>query len=89
MAEQNVSGRTTLAFVLGGVVIVVAGLVWYLASSDGDRFWRSAPAEPSVTIELPADPAPADPAPADPAPADPAPADPAPAEPAAPAVPAN
>lgn len=71
MSEQNVAGRGTLAFILGGVVIAVAGLIWYLASTEGNRFWQSAPAsESSVTIEMPATSAPADPAPAESAPAD-------------------
>ncbi|WP_162300752.1 hypothetical protein [Alkalilacustris brevis] len=64
-----------LAFVLGGVVIAIAGLVWYLVATDGARFWRSAPTGPSVTIELPAAPAPEP--------------TPVPAEPAAPAAPAD
>ncbi|MCC5987262.1 MAG: hypothetical protein JJT95_06230 [Pararhodobacter sp.] len=69
MAEQTSGGRSTLAFILGGVVIAIAALVWYLAATDGNIFSRStAPASPSVTIELPAAPAPAEPAPAEPAP---------------------
>lgn len=68
MSEQNAAGRSTLAFILGGVVIAIAAVVWYLAASDGTFFSRSAaPAGPSVTIELPAAPAPAPVAPAAPA----------------------
>ena len=63
MSEQNTAGRGTLAFILGGVVIAVAGVVWYLAAGDGSIFSRGTPpAGPSVTIELPAAPAPAEPA---------------------------
>lgn len=63
MSEQNTAGRGTLAFILGGVVIAVAAVIWYLAANDGNIFSRNAaPAGPSVTIELPAAPAPAAPA---------------------------
>ncbi len=73
MAEQTSGGRSTLAFILGGVVIAIAMVVWYLAATDNNIFSRStAPAGSSVTIEMPA-----------------APAAPAPAEPAAPAAPAD
>lgn len=63
MSDQSTSGRSTIAFILGGVVIAIAAVVWYLAANDRG-FFSSAPAPngPSVTIELPAAPAPAEPA---------------------------
>ncbi|MCC5971743.1 MAG: hypothetical protein JJU15_17520 [Pararhodobacter sp.] len=69
MSEQNTAGRGTIAFILGGVVIAIAGVVWYLAASDSNIFSRNAaPAAPSVTIQLPDAPVPAEPvAPAEPA----------------------
>jgi len=63
MSEQNTAGRAPLAFILGGAVIAIIAVIWYLAASDSNVFSRNAaPAGPSVTIEMPAAPAPAEPA---------------------------
>lgn len=53
MSQENVTSRGTVGFILGAVVVVLVGIVWYLAS-DGNPFGRSSP---GVTIQLPgADP---------------------------------
>jgi len=54
MAYQPVAGRGAIAFVLGGVVVALAALVWYLVATDGGNLFGRAPAGPSITIELPA-----------------------------------
>lgn len=54
MAYEPAAGRGAIAFVLGGVVVALAALVWYLVSTEGGSFLRPAPAGPSITIELPA-----------------------------------
>lgn len=43
------SGSTGFAFILGAVVVVLAGLVWYIASG-GDVPWSE---EPEIQIDLP------------------------------------
>ncbi|WP_209425394.1 hypothetical protein [Pararhodobacter sp. SW119] len=49
MAQPGSGGRGAFGFILGAVVVVVAGLVWYIAT-DGNMFGRN---EASITIELP------------------------------------
>ncbi len=50
MAEPEPGGRGAFGFILGAVVVVVAGIIWYLAT-DGNMFGGGN--EASVTIELP------------------------------------
>jgi hypothetical protein len=52
MAYEPAAGRGAIAFVLGGVVVALVALVWYLSTAEGG-FLRPAPAGPSITIELP------------------------------------
>lgn len=47
--SQSEGGRVGLAFILGGVVVVLAGLVWYLYSG-GELPGQD---DPDVKIELP------------------------------------
>jgi hypothetical protein len=54
MAYQPVVGRGAIAFVMGGVVVALAVLVWYLVAADGGNPFSRTPAGPSITIELPA-----------------------------------
>lgn len=49
MPQENFTGRGTVGFILGAVVVVLVGIVWYLAS-DGDPFGRN---DPGITIQLP------------------------------------
>lgn len=49
MSQENLAGRGTVGFILGAVVIVLVGVVWYLAS-DGNPFGRN---DPGITIQLP------------------------------------
>ena len=102
--ERNVpvAKSSNTAFIVGGLVVAVALLLWFVLGQGTPKAVDNGGTTNSVTVETPA-PAPADPvapAPADPvtpAPADPvtpAPADPvapAPADPVtpAPAAPAN
>jgi hypothetical protein len=50
MAQQDTGGRGAFGFILGALVVVVAGLVWYIAT-DGQPFGGGN--EASITIELP------------------------------------
>ncbi|SLN42185.1 hypothetical protein AQS8620_01672 [Aquimixticola soesokkakensis] len=48
---KTASGNTALAFILGAVVVVLAGLVWYM-STGGELPGAS---EPEIQIDLPGD----------------------------------
>ncbi|MGO4855469.1 hypothetical protein [Phaeovulum sp. W22_SRMD_FR3] len=49
MAEAN-SNNTAMGFILGAVVVVLGGLIWYMAT-DGNMFGHENKAE--ITIDLP------------------------------------
>ncbi|KPQ07891.1 MAG: hypothetical protein HLUCCA12_02160 [Rhodobacteraceae bacterium HLUCCA12] len=49
MPQENLTGRGTVGFILGVVVVVLAGVVWYLAT-DGNPFGRD---DPGISIQLP------------------------------------
>jgi type IV secretory pathway VirB10-like protein len=94
--KTETGGSSTMAFILGGVVIAVAVIAWLVfgGGMSGPKGASDDAAKTSITIDnttpavqppaaaAPATPAPATTAPATPAPATPAPATPAPAAPA-------
>lgn len=45
----DTSNKTATGFILGAVVVVLAGVVWYLVT-DGNPFGRD---EATITIEVP------------------------------------
>ncbi len=45
----DTSNKTTTGFILGAVVVVLAGVVWYLVT-DGNLFGRN---EATITIQVP------------------------------------
>jgi ABC-type transporter Mla subunit MlaD len=45
----DTSNKTATGFVLGAVVVVLAGVVWYLVT-DGNPFGRN---EATITIQVP------------------------------------
>lgn len=86
MATNNNESNSGLWFLIGAVIIAVAGILWYLNSGGTPADTATVPAaggDTNVTVTTPA--APAEPAPAatDAAPAAPAATDPAPADGAA------
>src|SRR5258708_2804817 len=84
--KTETGGNSTMAFILGGLVVAGGVIGWVIYGGDLTPAGNGGGSKPNITIQTPK---PAAPAPVEPAPAAPTPAEPAPAEPAPAAPPAN
>ena len=70
--KTETSGNSTMAFILGGLVVAVGVIAWFIYGGDATPAGGGGGTKTNITIENPAPAAPAEPAPAEPAPAAPA-----------------